>query len=186
MKKKKAIKTSINKGETPDASPQDLIDTGIQEIESEVAAELIDRLRNSDPYYFEVVVLNLFKAMGYGDFEVTQKSGDGGIDGIINQDSLGLEKIYVQSKRYAETNLIQETHIRNFIGAMSSDTMKGIFVTTSSFSQSSVSKADSAQHKIILIDGKQLVDLMYKYGIGVQIKNTYIIKEIDEDFFITE
>jgi restriction system protein len=92
--------------------------------------------------------------MGYGDFQETKKSNDGGIDGIINQDQLGLDKIYIQSKRYSIDNIVREPKIRNFIGAMSSDVNKGIFVTTSSFSKSAIQKAKNASHRIILIDGK--------------------------------
>lgn len=120
--------------------------------------------------------------MGYGDFVETAKSGDGGIDGIINEDKLGLEKIYIQAKRYNE-NKVREKEIRNFIGAMSGDTTKGIFVTTSTFDESASKKAREAHHKIILIDGSKLVDLMHQYGVGVQVSNVYEVKEIDEDFF---
>ena len=169
--------------ENNESSPQDLIDSGIQSVEDEVKLELQERLTVIDPYYFERVVLELFNKMGYGDFEGTAKSGDGGIDGIINQDELGLEKIYVQAKRY-NGHSVHETDIRNFIGAMSGDTTKGIFVTTSTFDSGATKKAREAHHTIILIDGAQLVDLLYKFGIGVQVKNTYEIKSIDEDYFI--
>ena len=120
--------------------------------------------------------------MGYGDFIETSKSGDGGIDGIINEDKLGLDKIYIQAKRYND-NKVREKEIRNFIGAMSGDTSKGVFVTTSTFDDSAVKKAHDAHHTIILIDGNKLVQLMHEYNVGVQIKDTYEIKEIDEDFF---
>lgn len=164
------------------ASPQDLIDSGFATIEAQVKTDLLERLKDIDPYYFEKVILILLKKMGYGDFVETAKSGDGGIDGIINEDKLGLEKIYIQAKRYNE-NKVREKEIRNFIGAMSGDTTKGIFVTTSTFDDSAIKKAREAHHKIILIDGNKLVDLMHKYGVGVQISNVYEVKEIDEDFF---
>jgi restriction system protein len=164
------------------STPQDLIDQGFSIIEQDVKSELLEKFKSIDPYYFEKVILILLNKMGYGDFVETKKSGDGGIDGIINQDKLGLEKIYIQAKRYTE-NKIREKEIRNFIGAMSGDTTKGVFVTTSSFDKSAISKAHEAHHKIILIDGIKLTDLMYQYGVGVQIKNVYEIKEIDEDFF---
>ena len=163
-------------------SPQDMIDSGVQQIEAQVKGDILEKLKETDPYYFERVVLELFQKMGYGDFLETSKSGDGGIDGIINQDALGLEKIYVQAKRYND-NKVREKEIRNFIGAMSGDTLKGIFVTTSSFDGAAITKAQDANHKIILIDGAQLATLMYKYGIGVQISNDYQVKEIDEDYF---
>jgi restriction system protein len=120
--------------------------------------------------------------MGYGDFMETTKSRDGGIDGIINEDKLGLDKIYIQAKRYEE-NKVREKDIRNFIGAMSGDTTKGVFVTTSDFDKDAVKKAHDAHHTIILIDGKKLVGLMHQYNVGIQIKATYEVKQLDEDFF---
>lgn len=168
------------------ASPEDMIDAGIDSLENQVKGDLLGRLRTVDPYYFERIVGKLFSAMGYGDFTVTSKSGDGGIDGIINQDTLGLEKIFIQAKRYAENNKIREPLIRDFIGAMSRGTKKGIFVTTSVFDESARSKARDADHIIRLIDGLELVDLMYKYDIGVQVKTRYVLKETDSDFFEEE
>ena len=164
------------------ASPQDLIDSGFSTIETEVKSELLEKLKEIDPYYFEKVILILLKSMGYGDFIETSKSGDGGIDGIINEDKLGLEKIYTQAKRYNE-NKVREKDIRNFIGAMSGDTSKGVFITTSTFDDAAVKKAREAHHSIILIDGAKLADLMYQYKVGVQVKTVYEIKELDNDFF---
>lgn len=166
-------------------SPQDLIDAGIRAIEGQVKADLLTQLKATDPYHFEKVVLNLFDKMGYGETQVTPKSGDGGIDGIISQDNLGFDKIYIQAKRYAE-NKVRELEIRNFIGAMSRDASKGIFVTTSTFDEKAVEKAKDASQKIILIDGQMLVDLMYKHGVGLQTKDTYEVKQIDEDYFEAE
>lgn len=179
---KREVKGAITNLEDENASPQDMIDSGFSSIESQVKNELLDKLKEIDPYYFEKVVLQLLNKMGYGDFIETAKSGDGGIDGIINEDKLGLSKIYIQAKRYSD-NKVREKDIRNFIGAMSGDTSKGVFVTTSSFDQSAMNKAREAHHSIILIDGKRLVSLMHEYGVGVQVKNTYEVKEIDEDFF---
>lgn len=167
---------------TENASPQDLIDSGFNTIKTEVKANLLERLKEIDPYYFEKVILILLKKMGYGDFIETPKSGDGGIDGIINEDKLGLEKIYTQAKRYASTK-IREKDIRNFIGAMSGDTRKGIFITTSTFDDAARKKAREAHHSIILIDGAQLVELMHEFNVGVQVKTTYEIKDLDNDFF---
>lgn len=166
-------------------SPQDLIDSGIEQIERNVKNELLDKLKKYDPYAFEKVVLILLSKMGYGDYIETSKSRDGGIDGILNEDQLGLEKIYIQAKRFTDNN-VQETDIRNFIGAMSGDTTKGIFVTTSDFAERAKKKAKDAHHKIILIDGIKLVDLMYKFGVGVQTKNSYEVKAVDIDFFEIE
>jgi restriction system protein len=167
------------------ASPQDLIDSGFSTIEKQVKSELLEKLKEIDPYYFEKVILILLKKMGYGDFVETSKSGDGGIDGIINEDKLGLEKIYTQAKRYNE-NKVREKDIRNFIGAMSGDTNKGVFITTSTFDDSAIKKAREAHHSIVLIDGAKLVDLMLQYNVGVQVKTFYEVKEVDNDFFEEE
>jgi restriction system protein len=164
------------------STPQDLIDSGFSTIETEVKTELLDKLKEINPYYFEKVILILLKKMGYGDFIETSKSGDGGIDGIINEDKLGLEKIYTQAKRYNE-NKVREKDIRNFIGAMSGDTRKGVFITTSTFDDAAIKKAREAHHTIILIDGIKLVELMHHYNVGVQVKTTYEVKELDNDFF---
>ncbi len=181
VKSKKENKKDLDV-EAESASPQELIDIGFSKIEEEVKAELLERLKEIDPYYFEKVILILLKKMGYGDFIETTKSSDGGIDGIINEDKLGLEKIYTQAKRYNE-NKVREKDIRNFIGAMSGDTTKGVFFTTSTFDEAAIKKAREAHHTIILIDGSKLVDLMHQYNVGVQVKTVYEFKEIDNDFF---
>jgi restriction system protein len=171
--------------EITSSSPEDLIDKGFKQIEGEVKSDLLEKLKNIDPYYFEKVILKLLKKMGYGEFVETPKSGDGGIDGIINEDKLGLDKIYIQAKRFNE-NKVREKDIRNFIGAMSGDTNKGVFVTTSLFDSGAVEKAKNAHHKIILLDGNQLVNLMHEFNVGVQIKNVYEVKQLDEDFFVEQ
>jgi restriction system protein len=182
VKTEKDSEVEIGNINVENASPQDLIDSGFSTIETEVKNELLEKLKEIDPYYFEKVILILLKKMGYGDFIETSKSGDGGIDGIINEDKLGLEKIYTQAKRYND-NKIREKDIRNFIGAMSGDTNKGVFITTSTFDESAVKKAREAHHSIILIDGHKLVNLMHQYNVGVQIKTVYEVKELDYDFF---
>jgi restriction system protein len=165
-----------------DYSPQDLIDEGFDTIKANVKLELLERLKEIEPFYFEKVILILLKKMGYGEFIETKKTGDGGIDGIINQDQLGISKIYIQAKRYTE-NKVREKDIRNFIGAMSGDTTNGVFVTTSTFDDGAIEKAKQAHHKIILIDGFRLTDLMFEFGVGVQTTNIYEMKKVDEDFF---
>lgn len=170
---------------TPEAnasSPQDLIDEGFKKIDDDVKTELLGKLKETNPYFFEKVVLRLLKKMGYGEFVETAKSGDGGIDGIINEDQLGLDKIYIQAKRFNEGK-VREADIRNFIGAMSGDTNKGVFVTTSDFDNKALEKARSAHHKIICIDGKRLVGLMHQFNVGIQVKTIYEIKQVDQDFF---
>ena len=182
VKSEKESNTLHDTVNVENASPQDLIDSGVKTIETEVKTELLEKLKEIDPYYFEKVILILLKKMGYGDFIETSKSGDGGVDGTINEDKLGLEKIYTQAKRYNE-NKVREKDIRNFIGAMSGDTSKGVFITTSTFDESAIKKAREAHHSIILIDGAKLVDLMHQYDVGVQVKTVYKVKELDNDFF---
>jgi restriction system protein len=165
-----------------ESSPQDLIDSGFSAIETQTKSDLLDKLKTADPFYFEKIILILLHKMGYGDFIETSKTGDGGIDGIINQDKLGIDKIYIQAKRYTD-NKVREKDIRNFIGAMSGDTLKGVFVTTSCFDEAATRKASSANHTIILIDGPKLVDLLYQFGVGVYIKDVYEVKVIDDMFF---
>lgn len=166
------------------SSPQDLIDSGFSAIEAQVKSDLLEKLKSLDPFFFEKVILILLSEMGYGEFIETSKTGDSGIDGIINQDKLGVEKIYIQAKRYNE-NKVREKEIRNFIGAMSGDTTKGVFVTTSEFDEPAIKKAHDAHHTIILIDGKKLVDLLYQYSVGVQVQDTYEVKVVDDNFFDT-
>lgn len=163
-------------------TPEDLIEQWYKKFDYSLKKELLEKLMDTNPYYFEKIILLLFKKMGYWDFIETPKSWDGGIDGIINQDTLGLERIYTQAKRYTQGN-VWELEIRNFIGAMS-DVTRGIFVTTSDFSESAKIRAKGAiHHKIILINGEKLVELMIKYNVGVQIRDVYEIKEVDWDFF---
>ena len=181
--KNKAEKDDYNK--IQNSTPQDLIDEGFTQIEAEVKNDLLEKLKTIDPYYFEKVILILLKKMGYGDFIETSKSSDGGIDGIINEDKLGLDKIYIQAKRFNE-NKVREKDIRNFIGAMSGDTNKGVFVTTSIFDKGAIEKAKNAHHKIILLDGIKLVDLMHEFSVGVQLKSVYEVKQLDEDFFVEQ
>ena len=179
---KKEKQNNVEENKITISTPQDLIDEGFNRIESDIKNELLQKLNNIDPYFFEKVVLRLLKKMGYGEFIETSKSGDGGIDGIINEDKLGLDKIYIQAKRFNEGK-VREKDIRNFIGAMSGDTNKGVFVTTSEFDEKALEKARSAHHKIICINGLKLVTLMHEFNVGIQVKTIYEIKQIDEDFF---
>ncbi|MEC7838564.1 MAG: restriction endonuclease [Chlamydiota bacterium] len=180
--KKKVEQKKICEKTIESSTPEDLIESGVSDIEDQVKVELLEKLKSVNPYFFEKIILKLLKRMGYGNFIETRKSHDGGIDGIINQDHLGLEKIYIQAKRYGD-NKVREKDIRNFIGAMSGDTSKGVFVTTSTFDKSAIVKASSAHHVISLIDGKKLVQLMFDHNVGIQVRETYEIKELDLDFF---
>lgn len=181
-RQKKARHTPSPSVTNDNSTPGELVEAGISQIEAQVKNDLLEKLVIINPYEFEKLILRLLKKMGYGDFTETPKSGDGGIDGVINQDHLGLEKIFIQAKRYNE-GLVRENDIRNFIGAMAGDASKGVFVTTSNFHEGAIKKAKEAHHTIVLINGSDLVDLMYNHGVGVQIETVYEIKSVDNDFF---
>ena len=167
--------------------PEELIDRGIKQIHAEVAAELLNRLHAKSPAFFEQAVVQLLVAMGYGGAEgqatVTQQTNDNGIDGIIDQDTLGLSRVYVQAKRYAPDNAVNRPELQGFVGALSGKADGGVFITTGRFSPGARAYADAVPTRIILIDGERLASLMIRFGVGVQSKQTVHIVEIDEDFF---
>lgn len=173
---------------TEELAPIELVESGIARLTAEVADELLARLRESDPSFFEDAVVRVLLAMGYGGAEQRGKriggTGDGGVDGVIDQDALGLERIYVQAKRYGAGNNVGREAIQAFIGALHGlGANRGIFITTSSFSQQARSYAAAIPTRIVLIDGERLVNLMITYGVGVQTTQTYHVVEVDEDFF---
>lgn len=165
-----------------DLKPEELIDDAMKESQAGLAAQLLAKVREMNPYDFEETISELFKKMGYGDTQITKKSGDGGVDVIIDEDALGLNKVYIQVKRYGEGNIINEKAIRDFLGSLSANNIaKGIFITASSFSNSA---RELAQNKsIILLNGGQIASLMIRHNIGVSISHTYEIKKIDTDYF---
>jgi restriction system protein len=168
--------------------PLEQIEDGINRIEREVGEELLKRLRESHPDFFEQAVVDLLLAMGYGGAEQRGTriggSGDEGMDGVIDQDALGLDRIYVQAKRYAAGNNIGRETIQAFVGALQGfGATRGVFLTTSAFTTHATSYAASLQSRVILIDGQRLVGLMIKYRVGVQVMQTYSTVEVDSDFF---
>lgn len=165
-----------------DYTPEEAINKSISTIEKKLSDELLAKLRTVDSYRFEQIVADLLVAMGYGALTVTQKSSDGGIDAIVNEDRLGLDKIFVQAKRYAVDNIVNELAIRNFAGALATGNVsKGIVVTTSSFSQKAKDSVASLQ--IRLIDGDQLAQLMIENNIGTSVESTYYVRRLDSDYF---
>lgn len=168
--------------------PLEQIEAGLARINDDVADQLLTRIHAQEPVFFEQAVLDLIMAMGYGGAEGTatrtQLSNDGGIDGIIDQDALGLSRIYVQAKRYAPDNIVGRPAIQAFVGALAGNQAnQGVFITTSAFSADARAYAESVPTRVILIDGERLARLMIRYGVGVQVKQTIQIVEIDEDFF---
>jgi restriction system protein len=169
-------------------SPSEQIEDGINRIKTEVGADLIQRLRDSDPEFFEQAVVDLLLKMGYGGAEQRGRriggSGDGGVDGVIDQDALGLDRIYVQAKRYADGNTVGRETIQAFVGALHGvGASRGVFITTSTFTSGARQYAENVPSRIILIDSARLVSLMIKYRVGVQVKQSYDVVELDEDFF---
>jgi len=169
-------------------SPDEQIDTAVAQLNGLVGGELLTRLRESHPDFFEDAVVKLLLAMGYGGAEQRGKriggTADGGVDGVIDQDALGLDQVYVQAKRYAETNTIGREVIQAFVGALAGvGASRGVFITTSSFTRHARDYAAGIPQRVILIDGQRLVNLMLKYKVGAQVKTTYEVVEIDEDFF---
>ncbi len=168
-------------------NPAELIDQGIKQIHADVKAELLTRLMTKSPAFFEQTVVDLLVAMGYGGADgqarVTAATNDGGIDGIIDQDTLGLNRVYVQAKRYAADNAVNRPEVQGFVGALSGKADGGVFITTGRFSPGARDYAEVVPTRVILIDGDRLTSLMIRFGIGVQTKQTVSIVEIDEDFF---
>lgn len=174
--------------EPRDLDPTEQIENGVERLHASVAADLLARLHSQEPAFFEQAVLDLLMAMGYGGTEGkatrTQLSNDGGIDGVVDQDALGLSRIYVQAKRYALDAAIGRPEIQGFVGALhGNQANQGVFITTARFSGGAAAYAETVPTRVILIDGKRLASLMIRYGVGVQVKRTVQIVEVDEDFF---
>lgn len=174
---------------TTDATPDEVLRSAHKKINAALAEELLDRVREASPAFFENLIVELLLAMGYGGTSedagrALGKSGDDGIDGVIDQDPLGVDQIYLQAKRYADGNVIGAGAIRDFFGALSlKKAQKGIFVTTSNFSISATQTARDLGSRIVLIDGVQLAKLMIRYNIGCRDEEILHLKKIDEDFF---
>ncbi len=165
------------------STPNERIETAFSELRETLISELSSQLAKMDPFRFEQVVLDLLVAMGYGGSRkeaaaVTQKTSDEGIDGVINEDRLGLDSIYIQAKRWKAT--VGRPEIQSFVGALAGKKAnKGIFITTSSFHDN----ATGLHQKIILIDGRRLAELMIEHNIGVAEEHAYRVKKIDSDYF---
>lgn len=174
----------------PSLTPDESLDAIVNEINSRLESELLDRIAESSPEFFERLVVDLIEKMGYGGrnpenvIQRQGKSGDEGIDGIINQDALGLDVVHIQAKRYDKDATIGREKIQSFAGALvGKNATKGIFVATCSFSKGAVEYAQKVPQKIILIDAKKLVNLLIKYEVGVSVKRPVLIMRIDLDYF---
>lgn len=173
-----------------DKTPSEIIYSYYQELRSALAEELLQQILDCSPAFFEHLVLDLLLKMGYGGSredaaQVVGKSGDGGIDGIIKENRLGLDLIYVQAKRWKGS--VGSPEIQGFIGALQLKTaQKGIFITTSTFTPAAREAAIKAGTRIVLMDGIQLTQLMIEYGVGVTTETVYEVKRIDSDYFLEE
>lgn len=169
-------------------TPDEIIRTAHAELSESLSSELLSKILSAPPDFFERLVVQLLIAMGYGGSAIEAgkalgKSGDGGVDGVIDQDALGLDRIYVQAKRYTDSK-ISSSEIRDFFGSLDRfKASKGLFVTTSSFSIAAKETADLLSKRIVLMDGHLLTKLMIRFDIGCRIEETIQIKKLDEEFF---
>lgn len=170
-------------------TPDEIMRAAHKQIEVALAQDLLDRIRAAPPDFFERLIVNLLLSMGFGGSAAAAgraigRSGDDGVDGVIDQDALGLDRVYIQAKRYANGNNISAGAIRDFFGSLDRHkATKGLFVTTSAFSFSARETAEFLSKRIVLIDGEQLSKLMIRHNVGCRVEDTLHIKKIDEDFF---
>jgi|SRR6185437_1006842 len=185
-KKEEVSSQAIEEVET-EKTPEELLDYSFTKLKEELAVDILEKIKSCSSTFFERLVVNLLIAMGYGGSrkeagETLGKSGDGGIDGIIKEDKLGLDTIYIQAKKWDST--VPITHIRDFAGSLlSKKAKKGIFISTSSYPKSAYEFVQSIEPKIILIDGNALAELMIEHNVGLSTKNSYEVKKIDNDYF---
>lgn len=171
-------------------SPDERMGKAFTEAQTALQEELLDLLRAMDPIAFERLVLTLLEAMGYGAGSLgakvtTKASGDGGIDGIIHEDALGLDAVYIQAKRYAPDSKVGRPALQQFVGSLTGEgATKGVFVTTSAFSAEAIDFLKRVQHRIVLIDGREFANLMIRHDVGVRTVQTYRIKAVDENVFL--
>ncbi|KMO18106.1 restriction endonuclease [Methylobacterium platani JCM 14648] len=174
------------------ATPQDRIEAAYQEMHAALRADLLQRIAQNTPGFFEGLIIDLLVAMGYGGShrnatEQLGRSGDGGVDGVINEDRLGLDRVYVQAKRYAAGIAVGRPEVQAFVGSLVGlGAGKGVFVTTSTFSAQARDFVRHLSQRVILLDGATLADLMIEHGVGVRTAQTIALKRLDEDFFAEE
>lgn len=170
-------------------SPEERLEQSYQEIKNSLASDLLDQILSMSPAFFEKLVVELLVAMGYGGSlreagMILGRSGDGGVDGLIKMDKLGIDEIFIQAKRWDRTNSVSSVDIRNFIGALTiKGARKGVFITTSKFTRDALSVSQQPNFKVALIDGEKLVNLMIEHDLGVSTYEQYTIKKIDSDYF---
>lgn len=195
FKKKKSKKNAPkeNNGHMPDTpvdvTPEEALREAHEQINNALAADLLERVQAASPAFFEELIVDLLQAMGYGSSEESGRvlggSGDGGVDGVVDQDKLGIDQIFVQAKRYNPGSAVGPSAIQSFFGALNmKKAQKGIFFTTSSFSKGAINAAKHLGARIVLIDGARLSRLMVEYEIGCRREDTLVVRKLDEGRFV--
>lgn len=185
IRKQESLSNNVSNEEL---DPYERVEKNYESLKDSISSNLLDRIKELEPKSFEKLILKLLRKIGYGgederNIKHTGKSGDEGIDGEINQDRLGLDRIYMQAKRYTEST-VGRPEIQKFVGTLSSKkSKKGLFITTSNFSKEAQDYIEKIDSRLILIDGQKFVELLYEYNIGVKTINTFKYKEIDNNFF---
>ncbi|NHN38957.1 restriction endonuclease [Pseudomaricurvus alcaniphilus] len=187
-KPKPVVDSSPSGDGDSDTDPLERLEQAHGEIQDSLAGDLLELIKQQPPQFLENLVVELLQAMGYGGWSetsgaATQYTSDGGIDGVINEDPLGLETIYLQAKRYTD-NTVSRPDVQAFVGALEMRrSRKGVYITTSRFSREAEDYINMIEKKVVLIDGKKLAQLMIGYNLGVSVKSTYQVKSIDTDYF---
>jgi restriction system protein len=186
-KSKKHAKESVSVV-SDELSPSEAVGELVEDSYATLAVELLDRILAQPPAFLETLSLKLLRAMGYGGreslLEHTGKPGDSGLDGVVRQDALGLDLVGVQAKRYDKDSTVQRPDIQAFVGALQgAQTTRGVFVTTGKFSPGAKQFAENVAMRLRLIDGQELTELMVRYNVGVQVRETFALKQIDEGTF---
>src|SRR5579872_4735834 len=186
------LEEAATQPDTSKSTPEEVIEAAYKTARAALQAELLDRILQNSPTFFEGLIVDLLVAMGYGGSHrnaATQlgRTGDGGVDGVINEDVLGLDRVYVQAKRYGTGSSVGRPEVQAFIGSLVGlGASKGVFVTTSTFSTQATEFVSRIPQRVILIDGKRLTELMIEHGVGVRSSRVLEFKRLDEDFFSEE
>jgi len=171
-------------------TPEERVESAYRELRAALSAEVLERVSEQTPEFFEQLVLDVLTAIGYGGTregaaQRLGKSGDGGVDGVIREDRLGLDQIYVQAKRWRD--VVGRPEIQKFFGALHGQrATKGVFITTSGFSKEAIEYADNVTPRVILVDGKELAELMIDHDVGVSVARTFRLKRLDLDYFASD
>jgi restriction system protein len=192
VQKESNVQASASSTAVTDRTPEEQIEAAHLALQSALREELLQRIMQNSTSFFEQVIVELLVAMGYGGSlrnaaSQLGRSGDGGVDGVINEDRLGLDRVYVQAKRYAQGNSVGRPDVQAFVGSLVGlGATEGVFVTTSSFSHHALEFVRHLAQRVILIDGQRLADLMIEHNVGVRLSRAVEFKRLDEDFFAEE